>query len=334
MRIERAAGAAARLAVGLLLALAATLPAEAAPKQWTVTQLPDLGTYGGSARSINNRGQVVGTSEVAQYYPHPVMWDNGVVTDLLAGDSRYGVANAINDAGVVAGTAGSGVMLWQDGVASSLGIAGEPADINKSGAVVGYYYPCGVIAGCAQRGFYYANGAVMDIGTLGNSPTAAAGVNDKGVVVGYSTLPFSSTARAVIWQDGVLKELGTLGGTNSMAGKITNHGVILGTADDPRGINHMVTWDVSGGLLHDYGPRLAGYGINEHDAIVGSNLDTGKPFLLEDGVYTWLLDLPAMRAQGWESFTPVHINDHGSIVGIGWKPGISNQGAPLLLSPK
>ena len=207
-------------------------------------------------------------------------------------------------------------------------------DINKSGAVVGFYYPCGRIAGCAQRGFHYATGVVNDIGTLGNSPTAANGVNDRGIVVGYSTLPFSTTAHAVVWQGGALKDLGTLGGTNSFAFDINNHGVILGDAEDPKGINHMVTWDASGGLLRDYGPRLAGYGINDHGAIVGNNLDSGKAFLLEDGVYTWLLDLPAMRAQGWETFAPFDINDHGWIVGLAWKPGTSSGGTALLLKPR
>src|SRR5260221_7393303 len=118
MTIERAAGAAARLLAAAWLA-AATLCIQAAPKQWTVTQLPSLGDYGGSARAINNRGQMAGTSQVAENYPHPVMWDNGMVTDLLAGNPTYGVANAINDRGMVAGTERSGVVVWQEGVTTS-----------------------------------------------------------------------------------------------------------------------------------------------------------------------------------------------------------------------
>jgi probable HAF family extracellular repeat protein len=322
----------AHLLAGALLALA-SLATVAAPKQWTVTRLADLGPYGGGARSVNNRGDVVGTSHVAEFLPHPALWANGLVTDLLAGYPSYGVANAVNDRGEIAGARGSSIVTWKDGQATPLGIAGEPQDINKSGDVVGYFYPSGQIASGPQRGFYYRDGVVHDIGTLGNTVTAANGVNDKGVVVGYSTLPFSSTNHAVVWQNGVLRDLGTLGGTHSFAIDVNNHGVILGTADAPDGVNHMVTWDVDGRLLQDYGPRLAGYGINDRGAIVGNNLDTGRPFLLEDGVFTWLLDLPAMREQGWVSFAAFDINERGWIAGIGWKPGESWAGAPLLLKP-
>lgn len=307
--------------------------AHAAAKQWTVTQLPDLGPWGGSARSVNNRGDVVGTSQVAENYPHPALWSNGTVTDLLADNPTYGLANAINDRGAIAGRQRSGVIIWQDGQAFSLGIAGEPQDINKAGDVVGFYYPSGEIASGPQRGFYYRDGVVHDIGTLGNTVTAANGVNDRGVVVGYSTLPFSSTQHAVVWENGVLRDLGTLGGTHSNAVDINNRGVILGSADAPDGINHMVAWDAQGRLLHDYGPRLAGYALNDRGAIVGNHLDTGRPFLLEDGVFTWLLDLPEMRAQGWVSFAPFDINERGWIAGVAWRPGAPSSGVPLLLKP-
>ena len=322
-----------RLLAGALLA-AATLVAHAAPKEWTVTELPALGPYGAWARSINNHGDAAGTSGVAAHFPQPVMWRDGVATDLSPGNANSGVANAINDRGEVAGMDGTAVTVWKDGVAFALGLTGEPQDINKSGAVVGYHYPCGVYAGCAQRAFYYKDGVVHDLATLGNSPTSANGLNDRGVVVGYSTLPFSSTSHAVVWVGGVLRDLGTLGGENSSASDVNNRGVILGTADAPDGITHMVTWDVNGGLLRDYGPRRSGHAINDRGAIVGSHLDTGRPFLLEDGVFTWLLDLPAMRAQGWTSFGAWDINEHGWIVGLGYRPGGPMEGTALLLKPR
>lgn len=318
------------------LIAAATLAAQAAPREWTVVQLADVGAWGSWARGINNRGEVAGTTSVADTRPHPAAWNrDGVATDLASGSPEQGVANTINDAGTVAGNLASQVFTWKDGVATPLPIVGEPLDINKSGAVVGYFYPSGQIAMGPQRGFYYKDGVVHDIGSLGNNIVFAAGVNDKGVVVGFANLPFSSDYRGIIWQHGVgLKQLGTLGGRNSHAGDVTNRGVILGSADDANGINHMVTWDLNGGLLHDYGPRLGGAAINDRGAIVGVQLDTGRPFLLEDGVYTWLLDLPAMRAQGWVSFSPMDMNDHGWIVGIAWRPGTPSGGAALLLKPR
>ena len=322
--------------LGVALVALAALSADAAPRQWTVTQLPDVGAWGSWARGINNRGEVAGTTSVLDTQPHPAAWSReGVGTDLAAGSPAQGVANTINDEGTIAGNLASQVYTWKDGVATPLPIVGEPLDINKSGAVVGYFYPSGQIAMGPQRGFYYKDGAVHDIGSLGNSVVFASGLNDKGVVVGGAVLPFSSDYRGIIWQHGVgLKQLGTLGGRNSFAGDVTNRGVILGSADDANGINHMVTWDLNGGLLHDYGPRLGGHAINDRGAIVGSQLDTGRPFLLEDGEFTWLLELPAMRAQGWVSFSPMDMNDHGWIVGIAWKPGTPRGGAALLLKPR
>lgn len=299
---------------------------------WTVVALPTLAD-GGQARAVNNRGDVAGTSYIGTT-AHPVAWNNGVLTDLLPATATFGVANAINDRGEIAGMLDSAITVWREGAATALGLTGEPGDNNKSGGVAGLYYPSGQIAFGPQRGFYWKDGVLFDIGSLGNNLTAANGVNDRGVVVGYSRLPFSSTDHAVVWENGALRDLGTLGGTNSYAGDVTNRGVILGSADTPDGINHMVTWDLRSGEVTDLGARLAGYAINDRGAIVGNQLDTGRPFLLEDGQYTWLLDLPEMRAQGWVSFAAFDINDHGWIVGVGWKPGISPNGAPLLLKPR
>lgn len=324
-----------RLLAGALLAVA-TLLAHAAPTpDWTVTVLPSLGSYGSWARAMNNRGEVAGTSGVAEFTPHPVFWDrDGSITDLLAGSPATGVANAINDQGEVAFTNDSGIGVWKDGVPMYLGITGEPLDINKSGAVVGYFYPSGRIAVGPQRGFYYKDGVVHDIGSLGNNLTSANGVNDRGVVVGYSVKPMSSEWHAVVWQDGALRELQGLGGPNSIAGDVTNRGVIFGSADDVNGVNHLVSWDLNGNLLRDYGPRLAAHCVNDRGAIVGSNLDTGRPFLLEDEHYTWLLDLPAMKAQGFTAFSPYEINDHGWIAGLAYRPGGPRDGVAIVLKPR
>ena len=41
-----------------------------------------------------------------------------------------------------------------------------------------------------------------------------------------------------------------------------------------------------------------------------------------------------MRDGGWVTFSPTAINDRGWIAGIGWRPGVSWAGRPLLLMPR
>jgi probable HAF family extracellular repeat protein len=278
---------------------------------------------------VNNRGDIAGTSHPAENFPHPVRWSNGVITDLLAGNPATGVANAINDKGMIAGTQGSGVMVWDNGAATSLGIAGEPQDINKSGGVVGYYYPSGEIAWGPQEGFYYHDGVLQTIGSLGNNLTAANGVNDRGVVVGYSRLPFSSTDHAVVWENGVLRDLGTVGGSYSYAMDVTNHGMIVGWSEASDGSIWMFTAGTTGPLtpvLQDAIPSA----VNDRGQIVGS-LRNGMAFLYEDGAIT---DLSAVAfAQGGWYFHPFDINDHGWIAGIGYREGSTYQGTPIVLVP-
>jgi probable HAF family extracellular repeat protein len=59
--------------------------------------------------------------------------------------------------------------------------------------------------------------AITDLGTLGGTFSEAVGVNNRGAVSGYSTLPGDSLIHGFFWQKGVMTDLGTLGGPNSFA---------------------------------------------------------------------------------------------------------------------
>jgi probable HAF family extracellular repeat protein len=59
--------------------------------------------------------------------------------------------------------------------------------------------------------------AVKDLGTLGGTFSLAGGLNDKGQVEGYATLPHDTATHAFLWRNGVMTDLGTLGGPNSTA---------------------------------------------------------------------------------------------------------------------
>jgi probable HAF family extracellular repeat protein len=69
----------------------------------------DLGTLGGtfaSANALNNRGQVVGDSNIAgDSISHPFLWNHRRMKDLGTFGGNNGSARWINDAGQVVGRA-------------------------------------------------------------------------------------------------------------------------------------------------------------------------------------------------------------------------------------
>jgi probable HAF family extracellular repeat protein len=74
---------------------------------WDGSRITDLGTLPGghfsTARSINDRGQIVGTSETADGQEHTVLWQRGEITDIgtLGGKKSYPFG--INNRGQVIG---------------------------------------------------------------------------------------------------------------------------------------------------------------------------------------------------------------------------------------
>jgi probable HAF family extracellular repeat protein len=112
------------LSVMILLTLVRSRPVAA---QVTMT---DLGTLPGGQSSIavgiNNAGQIVGQSQTATGQFHPVLWENGTITDLGTLGGTVGVANSINVAGQIVGqnqTAAGELhaFLWENGTMAELG---------------------------------------------------------------------------------------------------------------------------------------------------------------------------------------------------------------------
>jgi probable HAF family extracellular repeat protein len=194
---------------------------------WTGSGATDLGanTFG---LSINSSGEVAGGNG------HAFVFANGTFQDLgtLAG-GNWSSAYGVNDGGMVAGygmvsngtfraftwTPGSGMtMLGTLGGKSSYAMA-----INNQGQIAGH----STAANGYEHAFMSTNGTLTDLGTLGGN-SYAYGINDAGVVVGYSG------SDAFVYCNGSLYDLNSIVAANSgwqldQAYGINDAGQIVGT---------------------------------------------------------------------------------------------------------
>ena len=178
------------------------------PFLWENGRMLDLGNLGGTfgiANDLNNRGEVVGGSNIAEdVTEHPFLWSKSEgMRDLGTLGGTFGHANYVNDAGEIVGTAtttgdASGhAFLWRNGVMIDLGTIGEDPDseayaVNLQGQVVGI---TGIFGVLDHRAFLWENGGPMvDLNTLiprtpGLQLTHALYINDRGEIAAEGNLP-------------------------------------------------------------------------------------------------------------------------------------------------
>jgi probable HAF family extracellular repeat protein len=306
-------------------------------RQWTVVEITPDSPGGGYARALNNAGDVVGGTLTLQgifsVIGDAYVWRHGVRQDIGSAAGRDTATWDINERGTIVGTADGIATRWVEGVASSLQVVGQARGINARGDIVGQFWTGGALGSGNDWPFLFRDGAIHTLPTLDASEAAAVGINDAGIAVGYSQVGTTNATHAVLWDNGALRDLETLGGRITMADAINNRGDIVGRAEDGAGRFFMVRWHASGGAPEKLIERCVPGAINDRGDIVCSHQDTGDALLYEDGAITTLNDLPAMRAGGWQTFTPLGINDRGWIVGTAWKPGVAFWGTALLLIP-
>jgi probable HAF family extracellular repeat protein len=315
---------------------AAALSHAAAPKRWTILNLGDLaGGVGGSiAQAVNDRGQVVGQATARSpggfgYALHAFMWEDGVMRDLgTPPTSTMSGAIDVNDRGLVLGGDGLGVTyFWQSGEWVRVSAPGFPDRINKFGDIAGAYTNA---AGRSHA--YLLKGSVLhDVGTLGGAWSSPSGINDRGAIVGHSSLPGETRIHAFKYQDGAIVDLGTLGGTFSVANAINNHGVVVGASWDAARDAFAFVHD--GGVMRRLLPELPApqnpTAINDRGAVVG-HLGQNGSFLYDNGEVTLLESIPEVKAAGWTQLIPTGINNRGWITGYGRRPGESDKAFLLI----
>ncbi len=157
----------------------------------------DLGTLGGTsgcANFMNNRGSVVGTSNLAgDNESHAFYWRNGRMTDLGTFGGTAATPNWINEADEVVGRATfpdgiAHAFRWKNGVLKDLGtLPGDKCSnawgSNSQGQIVGSSGMCGI----AVHGFLWENGDMIDLNSLvprGVEITYGFFISESGVIAG------------------------------------------------------------------------------------------------------------------------------------------------------
>ena len=310
--------------------LASPAATPVAPPDSVPYEIVDLGTLGGlyaDGRAINDRGQVMGMSYVADGAPRAFLWDGGVMHGYGPLDERFpAIPYAFNAVGELAGLSWVTsqyyhAVRWRDSTAQDLGTLGGPRSyanaLNSRGQVVG----SSGVGGTADslHAFLWDSGGMSDLGTRGGSGSEAFDINEAGQVVGWSNVT-SGAVHAFLWQAGAgagagtMQDLGTLGGAASSAFRINERGQVAGTSETAAGETHAFLW--SAGVMQDMG--TLGFSGSEAVALnqrgqVAGNLT--RPY--ESHAFLWDSGVTTMLDDGLSSHeTVVHdMNDQGQVVG-------------------
>jgi probable HAF family extracellular repeat protein len=302
--------------------------------QWHDGVTTNLGALAGGIGSqvnwISANGLMAGISDNGQQDPlnpalpqvHAVLWNHGQMTDL--------------------GTFAGGYDTWANAVNSRGEIAAQAYNtIPDSNSLFGYGYQ--------SRAYYWNNGVIQDLGTLGTGTDAVAGlINERGQVVAVSytsSIPnptcagisaFTLTTGSFLWdRKNGMKDIGSLGGACTLANDLNNRGQIVGgsslTGDTTV---HPFVWTTTAGITDLLNPSDNSYGFaegeNAHGDVAGGTCDSVTCYAVlwrKRGGHWQKMDLSTISQAAFS----ISINSSQQVVG-NWSGGafLSEDGGPIV----
>jgi probable HAF family extracellular repeat protein len=313
-------------ACALASALLLSGSAQGAPAGYQVANLPSLGGTSSFGSSVNNRGWVAGSSNLAgDETQHAALWQSPFTPDLgTLGGPNSGVLWPVkNDQSIISGI--------------SQTAAPDPLGERWSCSA---FFPAATAVGHQCLGFVGRDGVMRPLPTLGGTNGFATGTNNSGVTVGWAentvhdptcVPPQVLQFRAVVWgpPPDRIRELPPLpGDTVSAATALNDRGQVVGISGIcDRAVGrfsaiHDVLWQ--NGQPTDLG-SLGGVAwntpmaIDERGEVVGfanSSAAAGGHFAVHAFLWTrkdGIQDLGTLP--GDATSQALGINDRGEIVG-------------------
>lgn len=310
------------------------LPDGLRPYPFAVLEMPIVqgGTFS-QAAGINNFGVVTGNVD-GDLFPRGIActFDDWGINP-LPGHDGPAIGFRINDLGAVAGEVLSlphdGAYWDEQGVLHAIPTFGDDGksyveDLNNFGEVVGSTRDVDGI----RYGFIWSKGEMKALPVIDPARdylSDAIGINDLGVVVGsvgrYDPPKWNNEGVAAVWENGIPRELHDPEDAPTTAYDINDAGYVVGWRDTFW--RHPVVWEPDGTMrilkTREDRPEFYATRINNRNQVIGGNNDPRYLHRL-DGTFVRLIHLFPPR-HTWDLRWVDDINDHGQIVGVGYRNG-------------
>jgi probable HAF family extracellular repeat protein len=303
-------------------------------------------------RSVNNRGDVVGTYTTA---PPPgagprrsFLYDGstGTTRRILDDGTFTQTATHINDARQISAETFDSTsraapghfrgVRSQDGAETDIGALPPGRDgaqasaqsINAQGWIAGW----SIGVANVQRAVLWDGSTLRDLGSGAPDKafSIAFGINATGQVVGQTSFPNVAHPSAALFDNGTVRDLGSLAGDGgSIALAINDGGRIVGTSPAPNdSFQHAFVFDLPRGPMRDVSPARPCdlRSVNSSGVAVGSCIadSSGAPTKLRAVILrgTAVEDLDGIVGDShWVLEDAASINDKGQIAGFGLRDG-------------